>query len=140
VTGRLKDGHCIECRRIYERADPARALRRQKRWRERNPQKVLDMQRRCDLKRNYGISMTRYNALLAEQRGVCAICEKAEVTKRKGTLMRLAVDHDHVTNGIRGLLCNNCNRAVGLMRDDLTIAERIVAYLANWRRGLQLVG
>jgi hypothetical protein len=139
TSGRFADGHCKECRRQYERADRARALRRQKRWRERNPEKELARQRRADLKRNYGVTIQQYDEVLAAQSGVCAICRQPESTLRKGTLMRLSMDHDHHTGMNRGALCNRCNRAIGLIGDDVVLARALVDYLDFWRRGLQSV-
>ena len=138
-AGYLPDGHCKECRRQYERADPARALRRQKRWRERNPEKERARQLRCDLKRAYGLTVDQYNRMLAEQGGVCALCRAPETTPRKGTVMRLAVDHDHVTGIIRGLLCNRCNRVIGMFKDSTDLAGAAVIYLEYWR-GLRVAG
>jgi recombination endonuclease VII len=63
----------------------------------------------------YGLSIERYDALLAEQGGGCAICGRTE---------RLHVDHDHESGVVRGILCGGCNRALGCMDDD---PERLVA-------------
>ena len=65
-------------------------------------------------------------AMLDFQKGVCAICKK---TARNGK--RLEVDHDHVTGKVRGLLCRNCNVAVGLVLNDLKIAEKMIEYIKN---------
>lgn len=54
----------------------------------------------------YGITLDEYERLFIEQNGLCAIC-KAEPIKYK-----LAVDHDHDTGAVRGLLCPPCNRAL----------------------------
>ena len=43
--------------------------------------------------------------------------------------MSLAVDHDHATGAIRSLLCLNCNRAIGALKDDFVLAARAAAYL-----------
>jgi Recombination endonuclease VII len=60
----------------------------------------------------YGMTIADYEALLARQNGVCRICK----TKPAGR--RLAVDHCHVTDTIRSLLCNNCNLGVGNFKDN----------------------
>jgi len=60
-----------------------------------------------NLKRDFGITIEEYDAMLTKQGGVCAIC------KRPPNKNRLAVDHDHTTGEVRGLLCPSCNRAVG---------------------------
>lgn len=76
------------------------------------------------LRRKYGISVEQYELMVRRQNSVCAICSNP--CNRYG---RLCVDHDHATGKIRGLLCNNCNRALGLIHDSLEIAERFVEYL-----------
>lgn len=64
--------------------------------------------------------------LFERQDGQCAICGKPE-SKNPGK--RLAVDHCHVTGTIRGLLCDNCNRGLGLLGDSLPAVLRAVRYL-----------
>lgn len=89
------------------------------------------MQRKYALKRNYGITMEEYQALHEVQGGVCAICGQPETTVqgRTNTPFCLAVDHDHDTGKVRGLLCTPCNRGIGFLRDDPAILERALEYL-----------
>jgi hypothetical protein len=68
--------------------------------------------RKSYLKRTYGISLEQYDAMLAAQNGVCAICDEARPDERT-----LHVDHDHETGEIRGLLCFRCNQAIGSLRE-----------------------
>ena len=63
-------------------------------------------QRNSALRRYYGITIADYNAMLEEQRGCCALCGKPVGEK-------LAVDHDHTTGRVRGLLCILCNSLLG---------------------------
>lgn len=58
------------------------------------------------LQRTYGITLQQYNTLLKNQNNSCAICKKNKSAEKKS----FAVDHDHVTLAIRGLLCSFCNR------------------------------
>lgn len=85
--------------------------------------------------KQYGIGIADYDAMLADQGGVCAICRRAETSiVRRGVnedTRRLAVDHDHTTGEVRGLLCADCNRAIGLFCDDAATAFRAGAYLAQ---------
>lgn len=60
----------------------------------------------------YGITVEDYEQILSDQNGVCAICFETE-----DHFSRLVVDHNHETGKVRGLLCNNCNRALGLFKD-----------------------
>lgn len=82
-------------------------------------------------KYRYGISRERFESLLAYQNNKCAICgsEYSFIAgRRKGAL---AVDHDHATGAIRGLLCVSCNRAVGYLGDYEDGVQRALDYLRN---------
>ena len=77
------------------------------------------------IKSTYDLTPEDYEALLEAQEGVCAICEQRPVSKR------LAVDHDHATGEVRGLLCSRCNHdLLGALHDSLSLAWRAVRYLA----------
>jgi hypothetical protein len=81
--------------------------------------------RRRDLKRRYGITVEEYDAMLEQQGNRCAICR----TDKPGGKGRFHVDHDHQTGEVRGLLCNNCNRALGHFKDNVLILEQAIRYL-----------
>jgi len=70
--------------------------------------------REYSLKKKYGITVKQYDELLEKQNQCCAICDKHASEFKT----RLAVDHNHVTGEIRGLLCTYCNhRLIGRHRD-----------------------
>jgi len=69
----------------------------------------------------------KYSELLQAQNGLCAICQQTCSTGK-----RLAVDHCHETNMIRGLLCSKCNRGLGYFKDSLELIERAYEYLKNF--------
>ena len=79
------------------------------------------------LLKTYNLTQAEYDAKLAEQNGVCAIC--GEQCKSGRTL---AVDHCHVTGEVRGLLCANCNRAIGWLQDDQTLLRAALEYIVKW--------
>ena len=83
------------------------------------------------LVRRYGISQEEYDRILESQAGVCALCKQPETRKHSsGSICRLAVDHDHKTGTIRGLLCNKCNRSLGQLGDSPEdIIERLTEYI-----------
>ena len=83
----------------------------------------------------YGLTVAEYDAILAAQNGVCAICGEppGEVISKTGTVRRLAVDHDHVSGANRGLLCARCNQGVGYFRDRADLLTAAISYLE--RRG-----
>lgn len=78
-----------------------------------------------DLRKGYGISLADYNKMLVEQSGCCKICQ----TPRDKLKRDLCVDHNHVTGKVRGLLCDTCNRSLGLLKDNLTVLQSAVKYL-----------
>jgi hypothetical protein len=98
-------------------------------YRKKNPNKM----RSLDLKKCYGITLDQYNILLEVQRGVCAICKKAEtvVCNKKGDVRNLAVDHNHVTGEVRGLLCTACNQGLGNFKDSIASLTQAAHYLAS---------
>lgn len=79
--------------------------------------------------KDLGLSMEDYQAMLAEQEGKCAICGEVE----SGRFSRLAIDHDHATGEVRGLLCGRCNKAIGLLRDSTMIVSSVLNYLTRER-------
>lgn len=82
--------------------------------------------------KKYGLTRDDYVDLEKSQNGVCKICGEPEKYKR-----RLSVDHDHACcpgegscgKCIRGLLCSNCNRVLGQVKDDVKILETMIEYL-----------
>lgn len=88
------------------------------------------------LKNNYGISAEIYEKMLKAQHGVCAICGEPERLIRQGKVMPLAVDHDHTTGEVRGLLCAKCNRAIGILTDEgVLVAADYIRGGAHGSRG-----
>lgn len=77
--------------------------------------------------RVFGLEPGEYGALLAYQGGTCAIPR----CPAKGVVRRLAVDHNHATGGVRGLLCSPHNRLIGQSYDDPEVFEGIAEYLRN---------
>ena len=83
-----------------------------------------EINRRHNIKKLYGITPEQYDELLTAQSGVCAICRNG-----CGTYPNLSVDHDHRTGVIRGLLCNVCNRFMGMAGDDPDLLRAAADYL-----------
>jgi hypothetical protein len=75
--------------------------------------------------KTYGLKAGEYQALYEAQGGVCFICERAT-----GKVRKLAVDHDHKTGYVRGLLCKPCNSVLAHLRDDRDAVIRIHNYLS----------
>ena len=79
------------------------------------------------------ISLDTYNDLLLKQNNKCAICgyDETALANNQIKIRRLSVDHDHQTNKIRGLLCKNCNSAIGLFKDNPDIILSAYRYLKS---------
>lgn len=94
-----KDSWCKKCSASHS-----------KEWGNKNAERL----RANNYRLKYGITIEQYDELLNKQNHSCAICDRHESEFKR----RLAVDHNHVTKEIRGLLCNYCNhRIVGRHRD-----------------------
>lgn len=86
-------------------------------------------QRRVNMKKNYGITLEDYDAKLAEQDGLCAICGTSDP---KGKYNIFHVDHCHSTGAVRGLLCADCNLGLGRFKDSRDFLASAMAYLDRW--------
>lgn len=126
---------CITCLRNNKRPYNREAQRKyrqsekgQKAYREllearRNDKDFRRRQRKSELVRLFNVTLDDYDAMLRRQDGKCAICVEAP------TKHNLSIDHDHHTGKVRGLLCGNCNRALGLFRDNVSRLRRAITYL-----------
>jgi hypothetical protein len=74
-----------------------------------------------------GVSPAAYQALLQKQHGVCAICFQPPLANRK-----LCIDHNHITNKNRGLLCSQCNFVVGNSKENVVILFSAIEYLKHY--------
>jgi hypothetical protein len=110
------NGRCKPCYNAYHKA---RRLERGDDW-----QKV---RRTRDFKNKYGITLDEYHAMLEAQDNCCALCGVHKDTQRRW----LNVDHCHTTGAVRGLLCDDCNVALGKFKDNTDVLLRAVAYLGN---------
>lgn len=110
IKGETKEAVCKVC-----------SSSRAKNWRDANKHKLRD----TAYKKKFGISLEEYDTKLKNQKYCCAICGIHE-NKVK---LRFAVDHNHKTGEVRDLLCGQCNVAVGMVKEDLTILTSMISYL-----------
>ena len=121
------DGFHHQCRTCKSEAN--------KKYRKTNRVKVLAAQRKANRKAmlsSFGMTLQDEAEMYDEQNGVCAICGKPEEVIQKGTVRSLAVDHNHVTGEVRGLLCGSCNTSIGKLKvDELGTLnlERAIEYI-----------
>lgn len=120
-------------RRYYdERAEERKAYARSYRATERD--QIREANRRRNRLLKYGLTDDAYQALLAEQGGLCAICGELEERYIAGQRAPLSVDHDHQTGAVRGLLCARCNSVLAFIEN----RERLTAALAYLSRALEV--
>lgn len=81
------------------------------------------------LKNNYGIEAKDYERMLEEQDHKCKICKGTGFKMKEEHTLLLMVDHCHTTGRVRGLLCHNCNRALGLLKDNVEALKNAIEYL-----------
>jgi hypothetical protein len=106
---------CKKCAHQYlqeKRKDPAQK------------EKHKEYGRRSSLKSRYGITIEDYDELYKLQNGLCKICKSTD----KGT-KRLSVDHNHESGKVRGLLCQKCNRGLGLFNDSIFLFTEAIKYI-----------
>ena len=123
---RLGEIRCRDCETAYARVRRSREhvsvmnkASRLKRYKK-------EQARRANLKHKYNITLEEYEVMLARQNGVCALCGTTRTDKRGRSLF---VDHDHETGRLRGILCQQCNSAVGTLGDTVESLSRVVSYL-----------
>jgi hypothetical protein len=118
-----------EHKKKWLKNNPEAMAKARKTWNVNNPERLLEDRRRYKINTRHKISLEEYDELLNSQEGVCAICGKPETRIQKGKVTPLAVDHDHKTGEIRGLLCSKCNLGIGCLNDDIKILEAAINYL-----------
>lgn len=115
---RARQDACKECQAKYAAE-----------WRKKNRERFRRNFDSCFLPIKYGITLADYERMRDEQGGLCAICRQPETAKRRGVVMRLAVDHCHDTGKVRGLLCSSCNNGLGRFRSNPEVLESAARYL-----------
>ncbi len=105
---------------------------RAEQWQEKNPDRVWKNYKTQKLK-EFGITLDQYNEMCARQSNLCAICllpeQQVNGNANSDEPQMLAVDHCHVTNRVRGLLCTGCNNGLGRFGDNPDRLRRAAAYL-----------
>jgi len=119
--GRFKDKPCKRCGNTFSPKAPSHLHCSQ----ECADDSVSDRY----YQRTYGISLDEYNRLLEEQNHQCAICKQSGFVMKEEHKAKLMVDHCHQSGRVRGLLCHNCNRALGLLQDSRQNLLNAVEYL-----------
>ena len=90
---------------------------------------ALVVKNRKMLATHYGITLEEWQSMYDKQRGMCYICRGIGFHMKECESCPLVIDHCHDTGLVRGLLCHNCNRALGLLQDDVSALHRAIEYL-----------
>lgn len=114
------DGLCTYCK-------PCSSQYEKDRWHLRKP-----VSQARYYKQTYNLTPTDVESLLASQGGVCAICSEEP--------KRAVVDHCHDSGKVRGILCDTCNRSLGLLKDNVEVLMSAAAYLIQHQDVLTTVG
>lgn len=109
---------CIVCKNLIR-------VKRNKESRERDPVAHKRKSKKHRLRKYYGITLEQYHKMLKDQDYRCAICDIHNDELTRG----LAIDHDHETGEIRGLLCVKCNTILGQANDNIEILINSINYL-----------
>ena len=99
--------------------------------------KGVKNRRRGALFSKYKITEQRYFEILEKQIGLCAICG-SDSPRRRG-IKNFAIDHDHTTMEVRGLLCHPCNVMLGLAKDNIEVLEMAIKYLKHYKETVYIV-
>ncbi len=125
----LLKGEIAEEKRRYYTNNKDRILAYTHDWYRKNKERISAASRRRYFLRKYGMTQEEHEKLTESQDGMCAICDvKPPGNNRHESLV---VDHCHINGHVRGLLCHNCNKAIGLLQDSTTLLQRAADYLAN---------
>jgi len=92
---------------------------------------IIPKNKDSQLRHNFGITLDDYNKILEKQDHKCAICHISleEFTSQHKKFNYFVVDHNHTTGKIRGLLCSNCNTALGMLNDNINNLYMAINYL-----------
>lgn len=128
-----KESRCKKCvneiRREKYKENPEKYIARVSKFRNENPEKIRDTK----LKQAYGVGTDYYNAKLKEQGGVCAGCGRDVKTIWRGKEVKMALDHNHTILVPRGILCIKCNRAYGLLEENIQTMLNLIKYTDKYK-------
>lgn len=114
----------------WQKVNPEKSYAAKKRWQAKNPELHRQHQFEYRLKHYFKMTVEDYNHFLSKQKGGCGICGREPSPDR-----RLAVDHDHKTGKVRGLLCDMHNQALGKFNDDPKLLWNAIKYLRGLVKG-----
>lgn len=122
-NGYFKDKECKTCKQVFTPTNPCN----------------IYCSAECKgknsyYKRQYGITDADLAKMKEEQDNKCYLCgSEGFLIGKNNNSEKLAVDHDHATGKVRKLLCHNCNRALGLLKDNAEVLRKAAKYVEEHR-------
>jgi hypothetical protein len=112
----------------YKDLSKTRKIRKEnsRKFRKLHPELEKKNKKKYYFKKTYNITIEQYENMVKEQNGLCAICGNLP---HNGQWKKLVVDHNHQTGQVRKLLCDNCNRYLGFIKEDINLLDKIKLYL-----------
>lgn len=135
----LRTNTCRGCVRrqnaAYYHKNKEKELERNREYHKRCKDRVAETKWKSRLLAKYRITLEEFSRMLDEQGGVCAICKRPASLPGRGQRRKrtFAGDHDHNTGAIRGVLCGNCNTALGQFCDSIDVLRNAIEYLEKAR-------
>lgn len=109
---------------LREKNRPLWYARERARWAKMSESEKIEKQ-----SRRYGLTYTDLLALFKSQNFQCKVCSKPVKLERNTKQDRGVIDHCHTSGKVRGILCNHCNQALGLMKENMTSIKQMYNYL-----------
>ena len=132
-----KDGRTYDCKKCRSKVykqwcldNPKKAKETRDRYAPyrkeyyQRPEQLLKYRKRWV--QRYGLSLEEFDKMVDTQRNLCYVCNRPEPQVKN---RHLCIDHNHKTGKVRKLLCSSCNRALGLLRENLVVIEKLKQYL-----------
>jgi len=120
-NGSRRRSYCKICSSLYQKEHKTQNEERlRKQWQKASKKYYTLKTSRVKTYRRYGLSVNDYFSLLEKQNGKCKVCNEEK---------KLVIDHNHKTGKVRGLLCLNCNTALGHLKDNKEIMLSAIKYL-----------
>lgn len=129
-------GHraCRTCKRLREKGrkrPQGRTRKYMQDWAKRDPQRAVMVHKRAQVRKVFDISLEDYNARLALQQNLCALC-KESFEGRGAKRLAPCLDHSHQDGSLRKFIHNRCNRAIGFFNDDPRLLRMAAEYLESF--------
>lgn len=127
-----REANKLNARKLREK-DPEKYRAASRRYYRKNIEKRRDYERKRACAK-YGLTVEQFDLMLEQQGGNCAICGTTFAFLKGDQNLRPRIDHCHETGTVRGLLCNKCNRALGLFADDEDILQNALKYIQESKK------